>query len=98
MSAAAPLIVQRNRKLGVRYDVAESCGQLEWLASILDEKQFLAELLRELACEPTPANASDAELVGRLRAALDLLHSDTVDVASVAAVIGGAIRALGGRA
>jgi hypothetical protein len=91
------MIGDRSRAIGVRYDVAEQCGQIEWLAAVLDEKRFLRDLLRQLAHEGRPA-PTDEETIGRLRAVLDLLESSTVDVQSVAAVVRGTIRALGGTA
>ena len=98
MTSAAGLIRERNVEvLGDRYDLAERFGAVEWCAAILDEKKFLVVLLRELAREQRAADPDAAETIGRLRAALDLLHGDTVDLGSLEAIIGGAIRELGGR-
>ena len=95
---AVSLIAERNETISDRYDVAEAVYAFEWLEAVLDEKRFLVALLRELVREQRPAVAtSDAEIVGRLHAALDLIHSNTVDVGSLEAIVAGAIRALGGR-
>ena len=91
------LIVERNAKLTDGFNVADDFGQIEWCAEYLQQKAFLVELLRELAREQRPA-PTDEETIGRLQAAVDLLEADAVDVHSVATVVRGTIRALGGRA
>lgn len=94
--SAARLIVERNRLLTERVDQAFTFGALEWIAATVEEKEHLLAVLKELARER--AVSSDAETVGRLYAALDLLDAETVDLASLAAVIRGTIRQLGGHA
>jgi len=64
---------------------------------VVEEKEHIVSVMRALAQEYRPA-PPDAETLGRLRAVLDLLESSSVDVRSVAAVVRGTIRALGGAA
>jgi hypothetical protein len=91
---ARALLVERNHCLTDRFGVADSCGQLEWLADVIEQKRVILLVLRALAREPSPP--AYAETIGRLRAARDLIAADIVDLTSVDAVLVGTIRALGG--
>ena len=60
-------LIERNQEIGERYDVAESFGQLEWLAAILDEKQFLVELLRTIVAQPMLRRDLMLQALGAIR-------------------------------
>lgn len=96
--SAASLLRERNELLTDRFPLAERLGLVEWTGAIVEEKAHIVLVLRALVHEQRATDPDAAEVIGRLRAALDLLRRDPVDVGSLDTIIAGAIVALGGQA
>lgn len=96
--SAARLLRDWSADLVDRGNFAADIGALEWIADAVASQERIRDVLRELVREQRAADPDTAETIGRLRAAVDLLHEPVVDVPAVVAVINSTIRALGGRA
>jgi hypothetical protein len=105
VTTAAEQLAARNADLTPRLHMAVSIGSLEWASATVEEKAHIASVLAELLREAQARAALDsgtdvgidtAEVIGRLRVAVDFCEEPAVNVAAIVAIVRSAIVALGG--